>query len=139
MKTTHQKVSKEINATPEQAWDVIGAVGGVDKWFSSIIKTCRVEGSTRICETQDGFQLFENILEVNNSAKIFRYSIPEQEMLPIENIVAALKVTSSDSGNAIIEWSGSFLSTDDNSNMASEAIKGLWGMGIDGIENHINA
>jgi uncharacterized protein YndB with AHSA1/START domain len=138
MKTVYEKIEKEINVTPEQAWEVIGAVKGVDQWFGSVIKTCRVEDGKRFCETQDGINLVEDVLEVNHDTKTFRFAIPQQEMLPVENIIEKMKVTESKNGKALIEWSGSFEATNENAPMASKALNGLWEMGLVEMEKFIN-
>ena len=138
MRTVHEKITKEINVTPEEAWKVIGAVKGVDKWFSSIIKTCSVKDGKRFCETHDGIELEEDILELNHETRTFRFAIPQQDMLPVENIVEQMVVTEGENGNALIEWSGSFDATDENVSIASDALKGLWNMGLVELEKYIN-
>lgn len=139
MEKFSEKVIKEINVTAQQAWKVISSVGGVDKWFPSIIKTCRVEGNKRYCETQDGSSLNEDIIEVNNETKTFVYGIPSQEMLPVKEIIGTMKVNETNNGNAEIEWSGTFIATKENAQIAKEAFKGLWTMGIEGLETYINS
>ena len=137
MKTNQEKISKELNVTPEEAWEVISAVGGVDKWFGSLIKTCNVVDGKRFCETKDGITLEEHILEVNNHTRTFRFGIPKQEMLPVHDIVETIAVKDNGKGKSIVDWSASFYATEENATIAKEAFKNLWNMGLDEMEQYI--
>ena len=138
MQTVSEKVSLEINVTPAQAWGVIGAVDGVDKWFPSMIDSCRIEDGYRFCETKDGQKLEEEILEVNNETKTFRFAISKQDMLPVDNIEETVIVKDSKAGKALVEWSASFDATPDNATIAQEAFQNLWKMALTELENYIN-
>lgn len=127
-----------MNVTPEQAWEVIGSVGGVDKWFGSMITSCKIEGKKRICETTDGMMLNEDILEVNHTDKIFCFAIPEQGILPVTNIVETMQVRTGDNGKALVEWSATFDATKENGAMAKEAFQNLWTMGLNEMEAYIH-
>lgn len=138
MQTHQASISKELKVTPAQAWEVIGAVGGVDRWFSSVITSCRVEDGKRFCQTADGIQLEEQILEVDHDNRTFRFGIPRQELLPVDDLVETMSVRSSDSGNAIVDWSASFSATSENASAATEALQNLWHMGLSEMEQFIH-
>lgn len=136
--TQEVKITHSIQVSPEQAWEVIGSVGGVDKWFGSMIKSCRIEGKKRICETTDGMILNEDILEVDQENRLFRFAIPSQEMLPVGNIVESMKVDKNEDGYALITWSATFdAATTENAEMASSAFQNLWVMGLNEMEAYI--
>lgn len=137
MKTAQEKISLALKVSPEQAWQVIGAVGGVDQWFASMIKTCKVENGRRFCETTDGQQLTEEILEVDHASRTFRFAIPQQELLPVENIVETMTVKAGDNGQAVVEWSATFDTTDENEATAKEMFRNLWTMGLQEMEAFI--
>lgn len=126
-----------MKVNPLQAWEVIAAVGGVDKWFGSMIKSCRIEGQKRICETADGMLLKEDILEIDHENKVFRFAIPSQEMLPVENIVESMQVSKNSQGYTAITWSASFDATEANAGIAKEAFQNLWIMGLNEMEAYI--
>lgn len=138
MKSNQEKISKELNVTPDKAWEVIGAISGVDKWFGSLIKTCSVVDGKRFCETNDGISFEEHILEVDHDTRTFRFGIPKQEMLPVENIVETMMVRDNGTGKSIIDWSASFDATDENAVVAKEAFRNLWNMGLEEMEQFIN-
>lgn len=137
MKTIEEKISKQLAVTPDKAWEVIGAVGGVDKWFGSLIKTCRVENGKRFCQTADGIDLVEDILEINHETKTFRFAIPRQTMLPVEDIVETMNVRNDGNGKTIIDWYASFKATPENGEIAKEAFRNLWNMGLQEMETYI--
>lgn len=137
MKQSNQKVSFEINVTPDEAWKVIGAVNGVDKWLAPI-EACRVEGEKRYC-TADGNEFEENILSIDNEHRELRYSIPKQQMMPVENILGSMKVNSSPNNNAIVDWQWQFDVEEDNEKTAKEMLAGVGEMGIKGLESFIQS
>jgi len=139
MKNVCEKVSVELNASPSRVWEIISAIEGVDKWFPSIIKSCRFEGNKRYCETSEGINLTEDIIEVNHETRTFRFAIPKQEMLPVENIKETMKVFDAADGKTIVEWSGSWNVSEENETIAREGFLGLWNMGLKEMENYISS
>ncbi len=137
MEIIKEKISRQLAVSPDQAWEIIGAVGGVDKWFSSMIKTCKVENNKRFCQTAEGVDLIEDILEVNHETRTFRFAIPHQTMLPVQDIVETMTVQDDGTGKAIVEWSASFKATPENGVVAKEAFRNLWGMGLQEMEAYI--
>jgi len=127
----HEKVEKTVRKTisvsPEAAWNVIGAVGGVDKWFAPLIPSCRVEGDKRYCATEGGL-LEENVLEVNHKDRIFRYGIPKQPILPVENNFGTMKVLESDGQKTTIEWTAEFDVLPEKENEAKTMIQEAYTM-----------
>ncbi len=136
MKKSKKTVSKTISVSPEAAWHVIGAVGGVDKWFAPLIQTCKVEGNKRYCSTAGGL-LEEDVLEVNHEDRIFRYGIPEQPIMPVENIFGTMKVLESENNQATIEWTAEFEVQSEKEAEAKQMFEEAYSMGIQGIENYI--
>lgn len=135
MKKSEHKVSVKINVSPEKAWEIIGAVDGVDKWLAPI-ETCRVEGEKRYCTTEEGgFE--ENILKVDNEKKELHYDIPEQSMIPVSNILGMMKVMNSDDNTAVVNWQWTFDVEETSEAQAKEMLTGIGEMGIKGIESLI--
>ncbi len=133
MKKSNEKVVIEVNASAEKVWEIIGAVGGVDKWFAPVIQTCRVEGDKRICGTEAG-EFTENIKKVDHAHMVFEYEIPVQNMIPVEHIAGKMKVSDIGDGKSTVEWSATFNVEEDKEAQAKEMIRGAWTMGIKGIE-----
>lgn len=138
MQKSEAKISMTLNVSVEQVWKVISSIDGVEKWFPSVIKSCRYENGKRYCETNDGIPLIEHILEVNQEKKFFKFSIPEQTMLPVSSIEETMQVRQSEKGETIVDWSGSWLVDKENEMSMIEAFSNLWTMGLKEMENFIN-
>lgn len=134
MKKSEFKISQTIDVLPQEAWEVIGAVSGVDQWLMPITD-CKVEGNKRYCSTEDG-SFEEDILNVDHDAMQLDYAIPHQHMIPVMNILGNMQV-SDNGGKAEITWSWKFDVTEENEAPAKEAFGMVGGMGIQGIESLI--
>ena len=135
MKKSDHKVSVNINVSPEKAWEIIGAVDGVDKWLAPI-ETCRIEGNKRYCTTgEGGFE--EDILKVDHENKELHYAIPEQNMIPVSNILGMMKVRQSNDNNAVVDWQWKFDVEENSEAEAKEMLSGIGQVGIQGIESLI--
>ncbi|MEO9805235.1 MAG: SRPBCC family protein [Reichenbachiella sp.] len=135
MKNSNFEISQTIDVSADEAWDIIGAVSGVDQWLGPIT-ACSVEGDKRICSTEEG-SFEEDILKVDHANKVLEYAIPSQHMIPVENIHGQMRVEATPSGQATITWSWNFQVTNENEPAAKEAFQMIGGMGIGGIESLI--
>lgn len=132
MKKSNQKIALTIDVSPEAAWKVIGAVDGVDQWLGPI-QACRVEGDKRYCTTEQG-EFSEDILEVNHQKQELRYRIPQQHMIPVEQIEGLMKVSAADNGQATVIWSWDFEVEESREAEAKEMLSMVGNLGISGIE-----
>lgn len=139
MQKSEAKISMALNVSIEEAWKVISSVDGVDKWFPSVIKSCRYENGKRYCETNDGIPLIENILEINHENRVFKFSIPEQTMSPVSEIEETMQVKKNEKGETIIDWSGTWLVEKENEQPMIETFSNLWTMGLKEMETFINS
>ena len=137
MQTFQEKISMQLNVSPDKVWEVISAVGGVDKWFSSLISSCRVQDGKRYCVTSDGVPLEEDIIEVNHQTRSFKFAIPTQSMLPAEDIVESMSVTANSDGTTLVDWSGEFKAEPDNAPQVQQALRNIWEMGLKELEQFI--
>ncbi|MEZ5017139.1 MAG: SRPBCC family protein [Flavipsychrobacter sp.] len=125
-----------IDVSAAQAWDIIGAVGGVDKWFGEVIKTCEVNGDHRVCGLGDGQTFDEKIILVDHQNKILRYDIATQPMIPMSNLSAYMRVLEDANGETYIEWSGNYDVTPEQKDEVNKMLIGAWQMGVKGIEQY---
>ena len=135
MKNSDFKIAVTIDVTPEEAWNVIGAVKGVDQWLAPIT-ACRVEGNKRYCTTEAG-EFSEDILNVDHDRKVFEYAIPSQNMIPVQNVEGKMQVLAAAEGQSTIEWSWVFEVEEENEVPAKQAFGMVGNMGIKGIESLI--
>ncbi|MEM8527883.1 MAG: SRPBCC family protein, partial [Bacteroidota bacterium] len=106
-----------------------------DKWLP-VITTCQLEGegegAKRICTTAQG-NMLETILEVDAEQRVFKYSIDEQPLLPIENIIGTMQVLQKDEETELL-WQLEFTLPDESSfPMVKQAIEGLYAAGANGL------
>ena len=137
MKRSKQSITATIGITPEQAWQVIGAVKGVDQWLAPI-QACRVENGKRFCTTEHG-EFSEDILEINHNERILRYHIAQQNMLPISNIDGRMQVSLGPGEKAQLEWSWEFDVEESQEAEAKEMLAMVGNMGFSGIETLVKS
>ncbi len=126
-----------VNISVEKAWGIIGAVDGVDKWFSGLIKTCEVNGDHRVCGLENGQTFNEQIVLVDHQNKIFRYDIPTQPMMPVTNLSLYMRVLKGANGKTYIEWAGNYDVKPEDKDRANEMLLEAWEMGIKSIESYV--
>jgi uncharacterized protein YndB with AHSA1/START domain len=136
MRNGHFELTRTIDVTPQEAWEVIGAVKGVDQWLGPIT-SCYVDGNKRVCGTEEG-AFEEEIINVDHENFVFDYAIPQQHMVPVSNIKGQMRVTSA-SGKAAITWSWDYEVEKGNEEQAKGTFEMVGGMGIDGIESLIKS
>jgi len=130
------KTSNQIDAPVESVWAQIKNGSGVDKWLPAIT-ACQLngegEGAKRICTTEQG-DMLETILEINHQERIFKYSIDEQPLLPIEHIVGTMQVSPKNGGTELL-WELAFTMPDESLfAMVKQAIEGLYAAGANGLQ-----
>lgn len=132
MKKSQFNIAATLDISPEAAWDVIGAVKGVDQWLAPIT-ACRVEGNKRFCTTEGG-EFSEDILKIDHENRVFKYAIPTQHVVPVENIVGQMEVHTTDDGKAQVKWSWNYEVEEANDVQAQEVFGMMGNMGLQGIE-----
>ena len=133
MKKSNQKVVLSLNTSPQAAWEIIGAVSGVEQWLAPMITSCRVEGNKRYCGTEGG-EFEEDIISVDHENRTFKYGIPKQHMMPVENIFGTMKVLEGTDSQAIVEWSWAFDVAEEKEQEAKEMLAHAGQVGLKGIE-----
>lgn len=94
-----------VDATPDEAWRVVGDLTGVDSWIPGIV-SARVDGSTRVCTTAEGGEIVERITSYSDDARSYDYAHVVQP-LPIENSHGTLSVKADGDGSLVV-WEAEF-------------------------------
>jgi uncharacterized protein YndB with AHSA1/START domain len=79
-----------IDATPEAVWEVLGDLTATTDWLPGTA-AARMEDSTRICTTVDGFEIREEISDYVPERRTYRYrhlALP----LPVKNSSGSFSV-----------------------------------------------
>ena len=107
--TTKETVAviKVVDGTADALWRFIRGGGDVHRILPGVIETCRVEGfgagARRYCDSKQG-PLEETILCVNDDARLFRYRIDRQSMMPLEHYEGSLHVTDLGNQRSEVLW-----------------------------------
>lgn len=128
-----QKVSIAISSPANEVWDIISALTGVENWLAPMITGSRLEGDKRVCTTEGG-EFEEDILEVNHSTKTFRYGIPKQHMIPVEDILGTMHVRNGTDGGSVVDWTWTFQVAEKNEEQAKGMLAHAGDAGINGID-----
>jgi uncharacterized protein YndB with AHSA1/START domain len=95
-----------IDASPGAVWEVLGDLGATNEWLPGIV-AARMEGSTRICTTADGFDIREEISDFEPERRSFRYQHVQVPM-PIEDSGGSFVVEPDTNGGAVVVLESSF-------------------------------
>jgi uncharacterized protein YndB with AHSA1/START domain len=89
-----------IDATPPAVWEVLGDLTATTEWLPGTV-AARMEGSTRICTTADGFEIREEISDYLPDKRSYRYrhlTIP----LPLEASSGSFEVEPRNGGARVV-------------------------------------
>lgn len=130
-------VTRTVAAPAEALWRVLRTGADVDRILPDLIRTCTVQGegpgARRTCGTDQG-PIEETLLAVDDAARLFRYRIDAQSMMPVADYTGAIHVVELGPGRAQVLWFASFqLTTAGAEEGVRQALTGLFTSGIDGL------
>jgi hypothetical protein len=130
-------VARVVAHKADALWAVIRTGRDVDRILPGIIQTCRVEGTgagaRRMCGSASG-PIEETILLVDDEARLFRYRIDRQAMMPLASYEGTLHVTDLGARGSEVLWFSTFELLEPRSEAAVlDGLRGLLSTGIDGI------
>lgn len=130
-------VTQGLSRPADMVWQLIRSGRDVHRMMPGVIETCRVEGSgpgaRRYCSTKQG-PLAETILCVEDDARLFRYRIDEQSMMPLENYEGSIHVTDLGGGTCEVLWFATYNLLDEGADAAvRDGLLGLLRTAIGGM------
>jgi hypothetical protein len=140
-------ITKDIAATPEQVWQVIGNFQDMS-WHPAVVMTEGKGGSepgaTRILVLGNGGKIHEK-LEKHNGEKhslFYRISEVDVKVLPVTNYSSWINVTATEGGSRV-KWKGAFYRGYPNNNpppelndkAAVDAVTGVYQSGLDNLKD----
>jgi hypothetical protein len=136
MKTT--AIKQSLSRPADAIWQLIRSGRDVHLLMPGVIETCRLEGSgpgaRRFCTTKQG-PLAETLLCVDDDARLFRYSIDEQSMMPLENYEGSIHVTDLGGGRCEVLWFATYSLLDEGADAAvRDGLVGLFRTAIGGMD-----
>jgi len=135
----HTTATATIDAPADKIWTTIAAGGGVHQWFGTVITACELKGSgvgaERFCTMVNGAELKERIIEIDDEARRFRYTV-HQHPLPASDVVATIEVTDLGDGKSKLNWSAEYVVEEAQANAVDQTLSGIYAQGIDALEAH---
>lgn len=132
--------SAVIAAPGSCAGEVIGSLGGLDKWFP-LVSACRLEGSgagaRRFYTLPNGAEVQERIDEVDRNQMRVRYSITKAA-LPVDGYVGTVVVKAVDDAHSEIAWHAEYSPAPEHAAELREMLRGAIAEGINGLEAYCN-
>jgi hypothetical protein len=130
-------LTQRLSHPADAVWQLIRSGRDVHRMMPGVIETCRVEGSgpgaRRYCTTKQG-PLAETLLCVDDGARLFRYRIDEQSMMPLENYEGSIHITDLGSGACEVLWFATYNLLDEAAEGAvRDGLLGLLGTAIGGM------
>jgi hypothetical protein len=92
-------VSVDVAVSPDAAWAVIGDPLAVPRWYPTYV-SCQLVGDTRTLRRADGGELVERMLERDDAARTYAYSVIAG--VPLRNHRASFTVVPIDGGSRIV-------------------------------------
>lgn len=125
-----------IDASPEAVWEVLGDLGATNEWLPGIVAS-RMEGSTRICTTADGFDIREEISEYEPKQRSFRYDHVQVPM-PVENSGGSFVVEPAENGGALVVLESSFEAVDSTQEaQVGQMIEGAFQQSLESLRRRV--
>ncbi len=93
------EVTLDVEASPEQAWAVVGDPCGVSRWYT-LYTECRLHGMTRTLSRADGAVIVEDLLTRDDAAMTYSYRVTAG--LPLAEHEASFCVEPRGTGSRII-------------------------------------
>jgi hypothetical protein len=130
-------VAQSLSRPADTVWQLIRSGRDIHRMMPGVIETCRMEGSgpgaRRYCTTKQG-PLAETILCVEDDARLFRYRIDEQSMMPLENYEGSIHVTDMGGRTCEVLWFATYNLLDEGADGAvRDGLLGLLRTAIGGM------
>jgi hypothetical protein len=128
----------EVAAPPDEVWQVIGDFCAIADWHP-VIASCQIEAQgggeiLRILMTEDQGILREQLLQMDEGARSYTYSILESP-LPVSGYVSTLGVLDGDAPDmATVVWASQFAAEGMSEQEASAVIAGIYEAGLQSLK-----
>jgi Polyketide cyclase / dehydrase and lipid transport len=131
--------STETAASPEAAWSTIGGFCGIASWHPAVAacEQSTKDGATyRTLTLGDGAKLVEKLIERDDRARSYTYSI-EEGPLPVAGYRSTIKVVPSGNGS-VLDWAGTFEAKGVSGSEAVKIVTGIYKAGLDALAEKLS-
>ena len=126
-----------VNASADTVWNLIGKFGALNAWHPAVVKetvsgTGNDAGDTRVLTLPDGATITEVLVDVDNTARQYKYVIKESP-LPVSGYLSTLKVIPEGSNKSKVIWSSTFNAKGASDQDAMQAVRGVYTAGFQAL------
>ena len=128
-----------IAAPADKVWQLVGDYAGLDKWHkwtSPYPTEGEGVGAIRTLKNANGDEFPEVLEEIDNEARYFIYSIPNEAPMPFSNYRSRLEVGVIDEGQCEFKWSMSFEPRGLPAEKVEEMLQGFLNVGVSGARKY---
>ncbi len=133
---TTVSMSRKIDISAKQLWDMIGGFHAISDWHPAIEK-CDIEEdgnvTLRRLSLVGGGEIVERLEQSDDDERSYSYSIISSPM-PINNYRSTIRVLEGEDGKATVEWSSEFDSGDAPENDVTKIVEGIYSAGLDNLK-----
>jgi len=130
--------SVEVQAPPEQVWDLIGGFCSIAKWHP-VVKQCTESqqngAAMRKLTTVDGAVIVEKRVQYSDEGMSYTYVIVDSP-LPVSDYTSTIAVMGMGEGS-MITWSGDFAAKGASDAKAVEVITGIYQAGLNALKDRL--
>ncbi len=119
-------ISNTVNQPVDTVWNIVRNFGGIHQYVAAIAQSSAESnevGTLRTCVLQDGAELQEKLLELNDSSRTLVYTVIDPSPLPMRDYVSTMQLKDNGDGTSELTWSGTY----EPNGAPVEAIEGLLG------------
>jgi hypothetical protein len=130
------KVSEIVDATADEAWDILGDFGGAARWAGPTLESCTVEGSGVGAVRRmvgGGLAIAERLVAYDPEERTLAYDVVGPTPLPISDYVSTIRVLPEGDGRCRIEWIGRFEPAGAPAEVGAGIVRKVYGDGIEGV------
>ena len=130
-------VSRTVPVSAESVWRVLRTGRDIDRILPGLVRSCRLEGegpgAKRLCGIDQGI-IEETLLAIDDEARLFRYRIDQQPLMPLTDYTGSIHVVDLGPQGARVLWFASYQLTEAAAQeVVHRSLQQLLGAGIEGL------
>lgn len=130
------KVSEIVDASADDAWDILGDFGAAARWAGPQLESCTVEGAGVGAVRRmvgGGLSIAERLETYDPAGRTLAYTIVGPSPLPISDYVSTIRIVPEGARRCRIEWTGRFEPAGAPPEVGAGIVRKVYGDGIEGV------
>lgn len=131
-------LSRDVDKSPDEVWDLIGDFHGLHKFNSTISPTESIDGGTARKIVMGPNAIVERLVE--QGERSYTYTMDDGGPLPVKGYRSTLAVRDGDAGKSTVEWKVTFEAADGGDiEAAKQIVTMVYTGGLDAIEKALSS